>query len=145
MPPPEIRSARDIANKDIGYSSPPGAKKCPQCGPAIATAIVQASRNAPTLVRNPSSTSAPPINSDKAAAPIHNHPGRMKGNGGEKLVNFAIPGPSQLPSTFPAPCAIKTAASASRSGTGVQDEDVEIILLNIGNPFHGRGIWKSGE
>jgi hypothetical protein len=69
----------------------------------------------------------------------------MKGYGGGKLVNVASPGPSQLPNTFPAPCAIKTAAIASRNGTGVQDEDVEIILRNIcRNPFAVGDLEEQG-
>lgn len=61
----------------------------------------------------------------------------MKENGAGKLVNFAKPGPLKLPSTFCAPWAIKTQAKASRSGSGVHDADVEIILLNIaGRSFH---------
>src|ERR1044072_2339138 len=101
--------------------------------------MVQASRNAPTRVNRPSNKSAPPINSANAAAPIHNQPGRMKAYGGGKLVNFASPGPLQLPSTFPAPWAIKTTASASLSGKGVHDEVVEMIFLSIGRKSFRRG------
>jgi hypothetical protein len=60
-------------------------------------------------------------------------------------VNFDKPGPAKRPSTFCAPWAIKTAASASRNGNGAHDEDVDIILLNIAaNPFRRR-TWKSAQ
>jgi hypothetical protein len=132
MPPPEIKSARHIASNDSGYSNPFGMKKPSfQWTPMIALSMTQAIRKAPTRVSNPSSSSAPPINSANAAAAIHNHAGRMKENGAGKLVNLAKPGPLKLPKTNCAPWAIKTAAKASRNGTGVHDADVEIILLNI--------------
>jgi len=135
MPPPEINSARQAASRERGYSIPLPPKKAGQCTPMIAVSIVQAIRKAPTRVRNPKSSSAPPISSASAAAPIHNQAGRIKGNGAGKLVNFAKPGPPKLPNTFCAPCPMKIAASARRSGKGVQDAVVEIIFLNIAVPL----------
>ena len=103
---------------------------------------MQRSRNAPTRVNSPNRSKIAPSNSEIAAAPNHNQAGFINGKGVlavGPVVNDRNPGPPKVPSTFPAPCAKKTAAITSLSGNGVHDEDVETILLNIGRkPFRRR-------
>src|SRR5688500_3523426 len=81
IPPPEIRSEKDMASRANGYSIPLGAKKAGQCTPKIAVIMVQATKKAPTRVSSPSTIRIPPPNSDRAAAPHHSQAGRMKENG----------------------------------------------------------------
>src|SRR6266508_3339257 len=83
MPPPEIKSARHIANNARGYSYPPLLAKKPdgQWIPIIAVSITQTIRKAPTRVSRPSKINMPPRSSENAAAPSHNQAGRMNGNG----------------------------------------------------------------
>jgi len=104
-----------------------------QSTPKIATTMTQAIRNAPTRVNNPSSTRIPPISSPNAAAPIHNHAGRMNGNGTawDNDVHFAQPGPLNEPSTFCAPCPMKATPITRRSGTVAQVEEVEVSLRSM--------------
>lgn len=100
-PPPDIKSATHTASNVTGNAEPCGTRKPTfQVTPVIAVSMTQKIKKAPTRVRNPKSSNAPPINSAKAAAPIHSQAGRMKGNGAGKLVNFASPVPPKLPSTF---------------------------------------------
>src|SRR6266436_7212128 len=130
-PPPVISNARAILRKASASSMPVGAKKTGQSTPKIATSITQPIRNAPTRVNNPNSTRIPPVNSDNAAAPIHNHAGRMNGNGAGNDVNFAQPGPLNEPRTFCAPCPMKAVPRASRSGTVAHKAVVDVSLRSI--------------
>src|SRR5712692_10929643 len=130
-PPPVISNASAIPRNANASSIPSGAKKRGQSTPKIAVSITQVIRNAPTRVNNPSSTRTPPMSSENAAAPIHNHAGRMNGNGAGKDVNFANPGPLNEPKTFWAPCPTKAIPSASRSGTGAHEAEVEVSLRSI--------------
>lgn len=130
-PPPEISSARQIATRARGYSIPPGAKKPGQCFAAIAVAIVQRMKKAPTLVNKPKKIKMPPINSENAAAPSHSQAGLMKLKGAGIEIHFSKPGPLKLPNTFCAPWATNMAAIASRKGSGIQVAEVEINLLNM--------------
>jgi hypothetical protein len=134
-PPPVISSARAIPRNATASSMPAGAKKAGQSTPKIATSITHAIRNAPTRVNNPNSTRTPPTSSDTAAAPIHNHAGRMNGYGAGKDVNFAQPGPLNEPRTFCAPCPVKAIPSASLSGTVAHKEDVDVSFRSMALPF----------
>src|SRR6476660_9640833 len=108
--------------------------------PMIAVNMTQAIRKAATRVRNPSPTRMPPKNSANAAAASQSHAGRMKPNGVLPEVKPLNPGPLKLPRTFCEPCAIKTAASARRTGTVNQVEEVAISLRNMTRPFHAIGL-----
>jgi len=97
----------------------------------IAVSIVQAMKNAPIRVRNPSATRIPPTSSDTAAAPSQNHVGRMKLNGVVPEMKVLKPGPLKLPSTFCAPWPIITAPNPRRTGSVNHVEDVAISLRNM--------------
>src|SRR5712691_11185936 len=140
-PPPVISNAREMPRNATASSMPVGAKNLGQSTPKIATSITQAIRKAPTRVNNPSSTRIPPINSDNAAAPIHNHAGRIKRNGAEDDVNFAQPGPLNEPRTFCAPCPMKAIPRASRNGTVAQEAEVDVNLRHIDLPFPKVANW----
>jgi hypothetical protein len=140
-PPPEISKDRAMPRKAIASSIPAGAKKAGQRTPKIATSITQVIRKAPTRVNNPTNTRTPPMSSDSAAAPIHNHAGRMNGNGAGKDVNFANPGPLNEPRTFWAPCPMKAIPRASRSGTGTHEEEVDVSLRNMVIAFRTLVVW----
>jgi hypothetical protein len=143
-PPPAIKSANAIPSIATASSIPAGAKKAGQRTPVIATSITQAIRNAPTRVNSPSSTRIPPMSSDNAAAPIHNHAGRMNGKGAGKDVNFANPGPLNEPSTFWEPCPMKAIPRASRSGTVTHEEEVEVSFRSMDLPFRKLQIvWNA--
>src|ERR1700682_4326172 len=134
-PPPAINNARHMASSDSGYSIPAGAKKPPQCLPTIAANITHIRKNAATRVINSSKTSAPPTNSESGAAASQSQAGRIKLKGTGPEIHALNPLPPKLPNTFCAPCAMKTAASARRSGTVTQVEEVLMTLLNIYPPF----------
>ncbi len=79
IPPPDIKSASDIAKSASGYSIPLlEAKNAGQCTPRTATPIVQARKKAATRVSKPKKSRTPPINSESAAAPIQSHDGLIK-------------------------------------------------------------------
>jgi hypothetical protein len=69
----------------------------------------------------------------------------MKLNGTEPEIHTLNPLPAKLPNTFCEPCAIKTAASASRSGTVTQLDEVLMIRLNIYPPFEIRSFRNIAE
>ena len=83
-------------------SIPSGARNMGQREP-MAVIITHTIRNAPRRVNNPSKIKIPPINSAKAATPIHAADGRMKENGAGNESHFASPGPPNEPNTFCAP------------------------------------------
>src|SRR5262245_52636513 len=78
-PPPWTSRAAAMASSAIGYSNPPEFMKKPdfQCTAMIAVSITQEMKKAPIRVYSPIITIAPPTNSDRAAAPIHSHDGRI--------------------------------------------------------------------
>jgi hypothetical protein len=113
---------------------PSGAKNFGHRTPRIAVNITQMIRNAPMRVNNPRTIKRPPINSAKAAAPIHAAPGRIKEKGAGNEVNFENPGPPNEPNTFCAPCPIKATPIANRSGTVAQVAEVPVNLRSIKRP-----------
>ena len=81
-----------------------------------------------------SNTSTPPINSEKAAAPSHNHDGHRP-SGAVPFKNALSPLPPNAPKTFCAPCAIKINPSARRKGTVAHVLCVEMICWSIPSTF----------
>jgi hypothetical protein len=142
-PPPAINSASALPTHASGSSIPVGPKNAGQCTPMIAVSITQVIRKAPTRVSNPSNTRMPPTNSASAAAPNHNQVGRMNGNGTnwDMVVHRAQPGPPNVPRTFCAPCPMKIAPSASRSGTVTHVEEVEVSLRSMPATFRFKSVW----
>lgn len=140
-PPPMISNARAIPSIATASSLPAGGKNAGH-RTAIAVTITHTIRNAPTLVKNPSSTRMPPISSASAAAPSHSHAGRMNGNGAiwENDVHLAQPGPLNFPRTFCAPCPIKAIPRASRKGTVAHVDEVEVSLRSMTATFRFKSV-----
>ena len=132
MPPPEIKSAIDIAPSATGYSMPLGAKNSGQWTPKTAVIMVQSMKKAPTRVNRPNMIRMLPRNSDNAAMAHHNHAGRMKLNGVCPLLMKALkPGPPKLPRTFCAPWANMMPPSANLIGKVNHTGHVMIIFRNM--------------
>ena len=112
-----------------------------QCTPIIAVSIVQAIKKAPRRVNSPSKIRMPPINSESAAAPIHNQAGRINGNGAVLEANARRPGPPNEPRTFPAPWAMKITPIDNRSGTVAHEAEVEASLRSILIAFRTLVVW----
>ena len=142
-PPPVTSRASAIPRNATASSIPSGAKNFGHSTPKIAVSITHVIRKAPTRVNNPSKTKTPPINSPNAAAPIHNHAGRMNEKGAGKEMNFVNPGPLNEPRTFCAPCPMNGMPSARRKGTGAHEEEVAISLRNISSPLSETQGWSN--
>src|SRR5262245_37822495 len=97
----------------------------------IAVSIVHKSRKAPNLVRKPRPTRTPPTSWASAAAPSQSHVGRMNEKREVRSVKALKHCPPNDPSTICEPCAMKTAAQASRMGSGPQLAEVARVLRSI--------------